>query len=128
VGEALPFRDATFDHVLLVTTLCFVADPARVLREAARVLRPRGLVVVGVIDRESPLGRGYAARKAQDVFYRGARFLAARELRDLLEVAGFRDLAWLETLRGRPDELREVEPPGEASGQGAFLVVRGAKA
>jgi hypothetical protein len=45
----------------------------------------------------------------------------------LLRAAGFRDLAWVETLRWRPSEVRDVEPLGEASGRGAFLVVRAGK-
>jgi SAM-dependent methyltransferase len=127
VAEALPFRDATFDHALVVTTLCFVADPRAVLREAARVLGPRGLIVVGFIDRESPLGQKYLARQAESVFYRHATFLAAAEVESLLREAGFGDLSWVQTLDARLPEVREVAPLRDGSGQGAFLVVRGAK-
>jgi ubiquinone/menaquinone biosynthesis C-methylase UbiE len=38
--RALPFADGSFDIVLAVTVLCFVADAARAVREMARVLRP----------------------------------------------------------------------------------------
>jgi ubiquinone/menaquinone biosynthesis C-methylase UbiE len=41
-AENLPFDDATFDTVVATWTLCTVDDPARVLTEVARVLRPRG--------------------------------------------------------------------------------------
>lgn len=41
-GEALPFADAGFDTVVCCLTLCSVADPARVLAEVRRVLRPGG--------------------------------------------------------------------------------------
>jgi SAM-dependent methyltransferase len=127
VAEALPFRDATFDNVLFVTTLCFVTDPRSVLREAARVLRPRGLIVVGFIDRESQLGREYLARQAEDVFYRHATFLAAAEVGALLQEAGFGDLTWVQTLYGRLPEVREFAPLRDGTGQGAFVVVRGEK-
>jgi SAM-dependent methyltransferase len=40
VTEALPFLDAVFDYVLVVTTICFVGDPVQMLAEARRVLRP----------------------------------------------------------------------------------------
>jgi SAM-dependent methyltransferase len=128
VGEALPFRDAAFDHVLLVTTLCFVADPAAMLRETARVLRPGGVVVIGFIDRESPLGREYRAHQAENVFYRHARFFAPFEVASLLEQAGFRDLAWVQTLYGRLPGVRQVAPLRDGTGQGAFVVVRGCRA
>ena len=45
VAEALPYRDASFDAVVFVGTLCTVADPDRALAEARRVLRPAGRLV-----------------------------------------------------------------------------------
>ena len=41
-GERLPFDDASFDTVALTLVLCTAPDPAAVLREARRVLRPGG--------------------------------------------------------------------------------------
>lgn len=41
-GEALPFPDHSFDTVTLTMVLCTAPDPAGVLREVARVLRPGG--------------------------------------------------------------------------------------
>jgi SAM-dependent methyltransferase len=48
VGDAqeLPEKDARFDDVLLFNVLTHVPTPARVLSEAARVLRPRGRVAI----------------------------------------------------------------------------------
>ena len=42
IGEAIPFADASFDCVVCTYTLCSVDDPAQVLREMHRVLRPGG--------------------------------------------------------------------------------------
>jgi SAM-dependent methyltransferase len=41
-GEAIPFADASFDCVVCTYTLCSVDDPAQVLREMRRVLKPGG--------------------------------------------------------------------------------------
>ncbi|QIQ85968.1 class I SAM-dependent methyltransferase [Erythrobacter sp.] len=41
-GEAIPFADASFDTVVCTFTLCSVDDPAQVLAELGRILRPGG--------------------------------------------------------------------------------------
>jgi len=125
VAEALPFAHAVFDHVLIVTTICFVDDARVMLQEAARVLRPGGVLVIGLIDRESPLGQDYVAHQAENVFYRDARFFSAAEVETLLGQAGFGDLTWVQTLRAPLSEIREIEPVTTGTGRGAFLAVRG---
>jgi ArsR family transcriptional regulator len=46
----LGFGDAQFDHVLLFNVLTYAHTPARVVAEAARVLRPRGDLVVVTLE------------------------------------------------------------------------------
>ena len=47
-GKHIPFPDASFDHVLCVEVLEHVDDPRGFVREVARVLRPRGSLVLTV--------------------------------------------------------------------------------
>ncbi len=49
--EALPLDDGSCDAALLVLALTYVPDPAAVLREAARVLKPGGVLVVADLVR-----------------------------------------------------------------------------
>lgn len=44
-GEALPFADRQFDTVLVTFTLCSVAEPAKVLQELRRILKPDGSIL-----------------------------------------------------------------------------------
>lgn len=45
VGEAIPFGDNSFDTAVCTFTLCSVQEPARVLSEMRRILRPGGQVL-----------------------------------------------------------------------------------
>ena len=49
-GRALPFPDASFDQALLFNVLLYAPDPAAVVREAARVLRPGGDAAIITLD------------------------------------------------------------------------------
>ncbi|WP_397546757.1 class I SAM-dependent methyltransferase [Rhodothermus marinus] len=125
VAEALPFPDRRFEAVLMVTTLCFVDDPLQAIREAYRVLRPGGFLVIGFMDRDSPPGRHYLERHRERPFYREARFLSASEVAALMQAAGLGELGWRQTLFSDPDTMTRPDPVREGHGTGAFVVVRG---
>jgi SAM-dependent methyltransferase len=50
IAETLPFADGTFDRVLCESGIDHLADPAVGIREMARVLRPDGRLVIGVVN------------------------------------------------------------------------------
>lgn len=126
-AEALPFCAASFDHVLIVTTLCFVDAPAKMLAEAHRVLACGGRIVIGFVDRDSPIGQDYLAHQHESVFYRDASFYSAAEVEDLLRAAGFRIEGWGQTLSRPLAEITQIEALQTGRGRGAFLVVAAAK-
>lgn len=123
VAENLPFAAGSFDHALVVTTICFVDSPARMLTEARRVLKPGGRLVIGFIDRESTLGQDYLVHQAENVFYREATFYSADEVARLLPEAGFAISAWGQTLARPLPETRDIEALRAGRGQCAFVVV-----
>jgi SAM-dependent methyltransferase len=82
----LPFADRSFDHVVGVTSLCFVAAPADAVREMWRVCRRT--VTVGLLNRRSLL----YLRKARRGGYAGARW-------DLYQET----LTWMRGLAPTPD-------------------------
>jgi hypothetical protein len=82
------------------------------------------MLVIGLIDRESPLGKDYVAHQAENVFYRAATFYSAAEVEALVKQTGFSDLIWVQTLSLPLSEMHEIEPISTGTGRGAFLVVR----
>ena len=86
-AEALPFPDASFDVVVSASALHYVPDPARALRETARVLRPGGRLALLDWDR----GRWWMAlmdRFLSVVDPAHGRTLTAGEIAGLMTAAG----------------------------------------
>jgi len=73
-GTGLSFGDNAYDFVTAVTSLCFIADPERALREMWRVARRA--VLLGLLNRCSLLYR----RKRDRGAYRGARWDTSAEV------------------------------------------------
>jgi len=53
-AEELPFRDASFDVVLMLEMIYYVADQERAIAEARRVLRPGGKLFICLPNRDRP--------------------------------------------------------------------------
>lgn len=127
-AELLPFAAEEFDFALMVTTICFVEDVGAAFREAARVLKPCGDLVVGFIDRDSPLGRQYAARKDRDPFYRHARFYSAEEVSSQMEIVGFDIPFASQTIFCSSDGIiLQQQPIKSGHGEGSFVVLKATK-
>lgn len=79
-GQVMPFRNRSFDVVVLFEAIYYLPDPDRFLAECRRVLRPNGTLLLSTVNREwsdfnpSPMSR---------------RYFSARELAELLSRHGF---------------------------------------
>ncbi|MDF1526869.1 MAG: class I SAM-dependent methyltransferase [bacterium] len=127
VAEDLPFPDESLDFVLMVTVICFFDDVPEAFREARRVLKPDGSLIVAFIDRDTPTGRIYDANKADSAFYREATFYSAAEVKAMLEEAGFSSTSFVQTIFKYPREMTEPEPVREGFGEGVFCIVKAIK-
>ena len=127
VAEALPFRRDSFDLAVLVTVICFLRDPFLALTEATRVLQPGGQILIGMIDKDSPLGQAYEAHKAESEFYRRARFYAVGQAVGWLEKLAYEQVETCQTIYQDLKSLTGLEPVGRGHGQGAFAVISARK-
>jgi ubiquinone/menaquinone biosynthesis C-methylase UbiE len=127
VAESLPFTDSQFDFVLMVTTICFLDDIEKAFKEANRVLKPEGSIIIGFIDSKGPLGKFYQEHKSESKFYKQAIFYSAKEIILYLEKAQFKDLSFRQTLFQPLENIKGIEPVKQGYGEGSFIVVRGTK-
>jgi ubiquinone/menaquinone biosynthesis C-methylase UbiE len=127
VAEELPYPDESFDLVLMVTTICFVDDPLQALKEAHRVLKPQGELILAFVDKESPLGKMYEKNRHKSRFYSEASFFDKEEILKLLKEAGFVVEECAESLFGEDLEHLELKIYEGCEKGGAFLVLRARK-
>jgi ubiquinone/menaquinone biosynthesis C-methylase UbiE len=124
-GERLPFRDKEFDYILNVVTLCFVDNPEAVIEESRRVLKDGGKLIIGIIDKESFLGKIY--QKKDSPFYKVAKFYSASQVIGLLKKHNFKEIVVLQTIFQLPERIRKIEDYKEGYGEGGFVVIKGEK-
>lgn len=101
VSDRLPYPAESFDKVFAVHTIYFWTTPLDHLREARRVLRPGGRLVLGFRAAEDPAFRATVPEAVYAIRPRA-------EVVELVRQAGF--------------EVQAVHAPAEASRQVVFIV------
>jgi ubiquinone/menaquinone biosynthesis C-methylase UbiE len=100
-GQALPFKDGSFDAVICQLGLQFFPDPALGLREFRRVLRGAGCAAVCVISTpdRAPMGGILAdvlsrfLPEQRDIIHLSFALADPKRLESLLAEAGFRSIS-----------------------------------
>ncbi len=109
-AEGLPFRDKTFESLLMVVSICFFERPLEALLEARRVLRKGGMLLLGLVLSESPWAQFYRQKAQQGhPLYSVAKFYSFEEIKGMLSQAGFGLSKVFTTLFEPPQDTRAVE-------------------
>ena len=126
-AEHLPYKDLHFDFVMMVSCINYLDDVQEAFREAHRVLKHGGRIIVGSIEKDSPVGQAYEARRQQSLFYREATFYLTEKLVERLKKAGFRNFGFTQTLFQPIENFQEVEQPRPGYGEGSFTIIKAFK-
>jgi SAM-dependent methyltransferase len=127
VAEELPYGDLKFDFVLMAFCISYFNKLHTPFKEAYRVLKHDGSLVVGFLDKDSIIGREYEARKSESTFYKHANFYSVEKVQKELRAAGFRLFAISQTLFRPLEKILEVEYAKPGHGEGSFVVIRAHK-
>ena len=124
--STLPFREESFDKVISVTALEFIAEAKAAVAELFRVARRGGVVVMATLNSRSPWAarRREEARKGHSIFSKAV----LRSPDDLLSLAPVHGVVRTAIHFGKedsPEKAVEVEREGQAmrSMTGAFAAV-----
>jgi len=116
VAENLPYSDRSIDFALMITTICFVDDINKSFDEAYRILKDTGILIIGFVDKNSPIGKMYLEHKNESIFYTDAVFYETEDLYDILNKAGFEIENTFQTVFGQIDKIKNVQDVLEGYG------------
>ena len=122
--EEMDFKEE-FDFILMVTTICFVNDPLKAIKNSYKALKKGGYLLVAFVDLNSSLGKFYEKNKEKSKFYKYAKFFTKDDIVNLMKKAGFSDFECVENLYG--ETLEKLEFKINRCNGGAFKVIRGRK-
>jgi len=126
-AEELPLKDESFDFALMVTTICFVDDVKKSFSEVKRILKPDGNFIIGLVDKNSPLGKTYEKMKDQNKFYHYATFYSTDEVKDLLKESKFNNIRIVQTVFGELHNINNMQSFKDGYGEGGFIVISAVK-
>ena len=127
VAENIPFPDRCRDFILMITTICFVDDIYKSFGEAYRILKDNGSLIIGFVDKNSPVGKIYSEHKNESIFYKDATFYRTEELYEILNKSGFEVQNTYQTIFGKLDDINEVQEALTGYGEGSFVVIKAKK-
>ena len=126
-AEQLPYADLRFDFVLMAFCISYFEDLHIAFREANRVLKQNGTLVLGFIDRNSPIGQQYEKQKPESTFYKLANFYTVDKVVYELTRSGFRHFDFCQTLFEPLEEIKSFEPAIPGYGRASFVVIKARK-
>ena len=126
VAEKLPYGDLQFDFVLFVT-ICHLEDFKDAVQEAYRVLKPKGSIIIGFLDKKQSIAQQYELKRQRSTFFKHATYYTVDQVAKILKDRRFKNLEYNQTLFGDLEEIETVQMPKPGYGEGSFVVIKADK-
>jgi hypothetical protein len=91
------------------------------------VIKCGGKLIIGLIDKNSTIGKLYQKYRKQNVFYQYATFYSPDEVTFLMKQSGFFEFYFTQTIFRMLDEINKPEIAKAGYGEGSFVVISGLK-
>lgn len=107
--------------------ISYFDDLQEALHEAFRVLKTGGVLIVGFVDKDSPIARLYQRLGEKSVCYKKAKFYSADTISARIRKAGFREQEMWQTLFHLPALITTVEVAMPGKGKRSYIFIKAVK-
>jgi ubiquinone/menaquinone biosynthesis C-methylase UbiE len=127
VAERLPYKDLQFDFVLMVSCITYFNKLQPAFKEANRVLKKGGTLIVAFIEKNSIIGKEYENERDNNPFYKNAIFYSTEKVAEEIKNVGFNKLEFSQTLFEKIEDIKKFEPAKPGHDEGSFIVIKAIK-
>lgn len=85
------------------------------------------ITVIQMLDKNSPLGKQYEAKKNGSKFFKQALFYSVDQVMEWLKIVEYDHIQALQTIFRKPEEITALEPIRDGFGEGLFVVLSAQK-
>ena len=124
VAEKLPYKTLLLDFVLMNFCISYFENVPEAFKEAYRVLKHGGCLLVGFIDKNSRIGKYYEDRKPESIFYKKAKFYTVSKIEKELKKAGFKKMEFSQSLFRDLNRIKSTETPMPGFGKGSYVLIK----
>ncbi len=111
-GEDLPLKKESFNFILIVYTIELADDALRFLKEAAKALKKRGVLILGIANRKSAWGKFYEQEAAKGFWH----WYSIEEILRYFKKIRFEFQEAFHTRAHAPPDIKKIEEPKKGLG------------
>jgi len=125
-AEDMPIKDKSFEWVYFIFSLCFVEDQKKAIKEAVRILKRGGKLVIGFVPKDSPWGKLYRKKGEKGhPLYKYANFFTPKQLDKWVCSLGLKEQETISSLIFLPEEEPyPKQPPVEHLVEKAGFIIK----